>query len=127
MLPRVFELGFAGVDIFFALSGFILLTVHPALGTADGPFYWLGQVSFGLYLLHEPVISAVGKLPPESLALGGLAASPLREAIVFAVALAGAALTHRWIEEPGRRLPERLGLLQSRPAFRDGIRPAISS
>lgn len=62
---------------------------------------WLGQISFSIYLLHGPLLVLV-----ERLRLPG--GNPSRAAFLLLVLLPLSALTHRFIEQPGRRLPGRL-------------------
>ncbi|MBD0272012.1 MAG: acyltransferase [Acetobacteraceae bacterium] len=81
------------------------------------PLVWLGRVSFSIYLLHMPVLAALERLLPlHRLPLPPLGGALLRDAVALAAVLALSALAHRLVEEPGRRLPSRLGLLAPRPA-----------
>jgi peptidoglycan/LPS O-acetylase OafA/YrhL len=81
------------------------------------PLVWLGRVSFSIYLLHMPVLAVLERLlPPHELPLPPLGGALLRDAVALAVVLAASALAYRLVEEPGRRLPSRLGLLAPRPA-----------
>jgi peptidoglycan/LPS O-acetylase OafA/YrhL len=59
------------------------------------PFVWLGEVSFSIYLLHSFVI----QLAPAA-GMNGFA--------VVAVTLALAAVSHRFIEQPGIRIGKRI-------------------
>jgi peptidoglycan/LPS O-acetylase OafA/YrhL len=66
------------------------------------PFTRLGQVSYGLYLFHVPVIGALRRLAP-ALAEQPLALFPL----VFVASYGIAALSHRYVELPLLGLRER--------------------
>ncbi|GAA0590018.1 acyltransferase [Craurococcus roseus] len=80
------------------------------------PLVWLGRVSFSIYLLHMPVLAVLERLMPlHKLPLSPLGGALLRDAVALAVVLAASALAYRLVEEPGRRLPSRLGLLAPRP------------
>ena len=72
------------------------------------PLFWLGQVSFSLYMIHWPLMSRAAVLawlwsggPP------GLAVIGIWGVGVLAVGLALSALTYRFVEVPGRRLGAR--------------------
>jgi peptidoglycan/LPS O-acetylase OafA/YrhL len=72
------------------------------------PLFWLGQVSFSLYMVHLPLMSRTAALPwlwsgrPPGLAVIGVWGVG-----VLVMALALSALTYRFIEVPGRRLGAR--------------------
>jgi peptidoglycan/LPS O-acetylase OafA/YrhL len=78
-------------------------------------WFWLGQISFSLYLLH-PTVSALffALLPPAALAhdlglpLGHGLTALLWTILVLAILLALATLTWRLVEEPARRTGLRL-------------------
>lgn len=91
-------------------TALVLLFADPANRAgrmlARRPFVWLGLISFGLYLWHQPVLALAryvhfGPLPPLALSA----------AVLGAVGLA--AMSRRWIEEPvrSRRVLARPGLL----------------
>lgn len=66
-----------------------------------GWIVWLGRVSFSIYLLHAPLLVLLDRLH--------LPGGPAVEAAAMALLLLPAsALTYRFIEQPGRRLPGRL-------------------
>ncbi len=77
------------------------------------PLTGLGDISFGLYVLHFPILSALSKLPvfarmaPDPAAL-------LLTMLTLAVTLPLAALSYRWIERPGIALGQRLAILYRR-------------
>ena len=65
-----------------------------------GPIYWLGTVSYSIYLVHEPILQLVrGQIPP---GVHGLAALAL-DVAVWGGVLAVSALTYAGIERPARR------------------------
>lgn len=70
--------------------------LHPVL--SNRPLRYLGRISYPLYLWHWPLMFAFNRL-----GLGGAAWMGL--ALGLSVVLA--ALTHRWIEQPGRARSER--------------------
>jgi peptidoglycan/LPS O-acetylase OafA/YrhL len=60
----------------------------------------LGQLSYGLYLIHLPVATVVGVLVLELPTDGSLEAAALWLAVVISVSLVYAELTRRWMERP---------------------------
>ena len=72
--------------------------------------HWLGRLSFPIYLLHWPVMIALGSSIFVALArpAPGLAA-PVAIVAVIAVALAAAWLFERWCDQPAIRMARRLG------------------
>jgi peptidoglycan/LPS O-acetylase OafA/YrhL len=79
-------------------------TLQAFLGGALSAF--LGRVSFGLYLLHAPLIWSVGGLTYLPLAgmLGHWPAALLASILVTALSLGLSALFHRLVEQPAMRL-----------------------
>jgi peptidoglycan/LPS O-acetylase OafA/YrhL len=84
-----------------ATLALIAVVVYPAptrtarlLGTS--PLRWVGQRSYGIYLIHWPVIVFTAAAP------GQQPESPLRVAGQVALVLALAAASYRWIEQPVR-------------------------
>jgi peptidoglycan/LPS O-acetylase OafA/YrhL len=64
------------------------------------PIAWLGERSFGLYMVHMPVLQAVDTLwPPHGLSPTGLAVS---QTAIALLCLLAAELAYRLIEVPGR-------------------------
>lgn len=70
------------------------------------PLFWLGNISFSLYLLHYPVILATDKL--FQVETTPIFATALRPAFILAVSLVLSDLSYRLIETPGRRIPRLL-------------------
>ena len=86
------------------------------------PFYWLGELSYGTYLIHllilQPVAAAaIGEF---GLGLGAAGRFALTGAIVVPATYALAFLTYRLVELPG----QRLGKAVIRRATGGGIVPA---
>lgn len=79
-------------------------TLQRFLSSATSAF--LGRVSFGLYLLHMPLIWSVGGLAYFALSdlLTHWPAAVLASAAVILLSLAMAALFHQWVEQPSMRL-----------------------
>lgn len=76
---------------------------------AATPLYWLGQISFSLYLLHPTLTSlAFALVPPAMLPLGPVATPLAWSAILLAVLLGLSTLSWALVEEPPRRLGGRL-------------------
>ncbi len=94
----------------------LALTVAGAAGavllTAEGPWRhlfdqpllrWLGSRSFSLYLVHEPIVVAVGVL------LGDRPTLPWSLAVAIPVALVVAEVFFRLVERPSHRLSRWIG------------------
>jgi peptidoglycan/LPS O-acetylase OafA/YrhL len=99
------------VPLWAALLIFALAAERGRLSRALGapPLYWLGQISFSLYLLHPTLASlAFALLPPAALHLGPHATPVVWSAILLAVLLGLATVTWALVEEPARRLGGRL-------------------
>ena len=81
------------------------------LGNATSAF--LGRVSFGLYLLHAPLIWSIGGLAyfPLAALLDHWPAAVLASLAVILLSLVLAALFHRWIEQPSMRVSARAAAL----------------
>ena len=115
---------FGRVEPVPAISGLLIVALSLDAGPlarllSVAPLHWLGRVSFSIYLLHAPVISVLAKLPWGRLPT--LLIAPARGTLVLVVVLVGAAVTNRWIEEPGRRLPGRV------PSWRSLVRRHVGS
>lgn len=81
----------------------------------------LGQRSYAIYLLHQPVIGTVTVVGTTGLHLGPVPLFLFTSAVSIVLVAAGAELIHRWVELPaiayGRRLgTERKPLTPSEPA-----------
>jgi peptidoglycan/LPS O-acetylase OafA/YrhL len=74
---------------------------------------FLGRISFGVYLLHAPVLWSLGGLTflPLATRFGLLPAALTASLAVVAVACLAAALFHRLVERPAMRLAGRAGRL----------------
>jgi peptidoglycan/LPS O-acetylase OafA/YrhL len=62
---------------------------------------WLGRVSFSIYLLHAPLLNLVQRVP---LPGGHWSHLLMFVAVLFPLS----EITYRWIEQPGRRIPDLL-------------------
>lgn len=95
--PFIYHGGLVLASIFSAMA--VAALSHPASRLADlvgcGPLRWLGVRSYGLYLWHEPVI--VLTTPNANMGV-----EPLRAALQVLGAIAIAAFSWRFIEEPIR-------------------------
>jgi peptidoglycan/LPS O-acetylase OafA/YrhL len=60
---------------------------------------WLGRVSFSIYVLHAPLLTLLQRIP-----IPGGEWSHLM--LFLAILLPMSELTYRWIEQPGRRIPD---------------------
>jgi peptidoglycan/LPS O-acetylase OafA/YrhL len=80
------------------------------------PLVWLGQVSFSVYLIHLPMFTISNKLIPiDRFPFPPLVVSTVRDIVVTVGVLILSGFTYRFIETPGRRLPQKWGLLTPRP------------
>jgi peptidoglycan/LPS O-acetylase OafA/YrhL len=98
--PTAFGWGLTLVDV--ATLALIAVAVYPApTGTvwllSRGPLRWVGRRSYGIYLIHWPVIVFLARAPGEQ------PASPQRTMAMVALVLALSALSFRYVEEPIRR------------------------
>ncbi len=75
------------------------LPLGPGRVLATGPMQWLGDVSYGVYLWHWPLIVIV------PLALGGIERSPLLAVGILAASLLLAAVSQRLVEDRVRWHP----------------------
>ena len=85
------------------------------------PVHWLGERSFGIYMVHLLAIHALDILwPPHAL---GWTAFLAEQAAIVGLALLGAEFAYHWVEMPGRRLirtlvadwADRMGLSSTPP------------
>ena len=131
--------GHAGTGLALCLAGLVLLALPgtdvllvllsaalvpalaagqslPARVLAAAPAYWLGTVSYSLYLVHYPVQWAFGPAVRAGLdRLGAPKPGILLSVLLIGMSLALAALAYAWIERPGRDLSR---LVASRLRFR---------
>jgi peptidoglycan/LPS O-acetylase OafA/YrhL len=94
-----FSYGLTAVQL--ATLVLIAVAVYPAPTRtgrllAASPMRWVGQRSYGIYLIHWPVIVFTAAAPGEQ------PESPLKVAAQVALVLGLAALSYRWIEQPVR-------------------------
>ncbi len=76
------------------------------------PIVFVGEISFSLYLIHQPILSLGKRLDP---ILAGHSASVLLLPCLGCIVLALSILTYRCIEQPGRGIP---GIIARRRAAR---------
>jgi len=94
-----FRSGLTAVQL--ATLALIAVVVYPAPTRtarllAASPMRWVGQRSYGIYLIHWPVIVFTATAPGEQ------PESPLKVAAQVALVLGLAAASYRWIEQPVR-------------------------
>jgi len=58
---------------------------------------WLGDISFGIYLLHIPTIDWVTKFVPSD------APQPVAFAVILVVTLIASTFLHKFLEKPERQ------------------------
>ena len=97
-------------DFIWGAGAVILLVMTIGSPRADRllsvpPCVWLGRVSYSLYLIHVPLLAAAIHLAHGWLPL------PLTVVCVIPLALAGAGLMHRLVEQPSIQLGRHLGAL----------------
>ncbi|HLT68845.1 MAG TPA: acyltransferase family protein [Acidimicrobiales bacterium] len=95
-----FEGGLTAAQL--ATLAIVAAVVYPAPSRAARllsvrPLRWVGERSYGIYLLHWPVIVLTSRAPGEQ------PETPLRVAGQLAATLALAAASHRYLEAPVRR------------------------
>lgn len=98
--PTAFGLDFALVQV--ATLGIIAATVFPAptlVGQALSarPLQWIGRRSYGIYLIHWPVIVFTARAPGQQPAPTAVVAAQVAGTVALA------AISYRWIEQPVRR------------------------
>ena len=114
----VFKTQDAGVAIATTGTAVLIATVRiPRVA----PIAWLGAISYSLYLLHVPIgyrlMHMIKRLSD------GEVVPTLLITAALAVSIAGAALLHRYVEQPSLRLAARIGYRATRSEVRD---PATS-
>jgi peptidoglycan/LPS O-acetylase OafA/YrhL len=104
-------LALPGTDVLLVLLSTALVAALaagqslPARALAAAPAYWLGTVSYSLYLVHYPVRWAFGPAVRAVLdRLGAPKPGALASVLLIGISLALAALAYAWIERPGRDL-----------------------
>lgn len=116
-------LALPGTDVLLVLLSAALVAALaagqslPARVLAAAPAYWLGTVSYSLYLVHYPVRWAFGPAVRAGLdRLGAPKPGALASVLLIGISLALAALAYAWIERPGRDLSRlAAGRLRFRP------------
>lgn len=106
-----------------ALLAVLLVVASPGLGAALSvtPLRWLGTRSFSLYLVHEPMIVALGRVIGEPPVAGSVLF------ITIPVALLMAEVFFRVVERPSHLLARRIGRTisaRTRPAARPDPAPS---
>ena len=91
----------AGMPVAFFLCA--LVEIGPFKALAWRPLRWLGDISYGVYVLHWPILMTIAKLWPVSSWLEGLGVF----AIVVAAVIASATISYRFLERPAQRLINR--------------------
>lgn len=95
-IPYVKYVGWVGYGMVFV---FCLYSARAGRLLHCRPLLFLGQVSYGLYLLHTPLIQLLEpRLPPE-----------WRAVVILACSVLAGWLLHRWVEVPCIALGRRLG------------------
>jgi peptidoglycan/LPS O-acetylase OafA/YrhL len=100
-LARLFDMGGCDLNVFWAPFKW-------------KPIYWLGEISFSLYLIHQPLLS-IGKRADPFLATRHLSWLLLPSFAFIVVGLS--CLTYVTIEKPARRIPTYLSTRKRRNAL----------
>lgn len=112
-------LGTSQLRAALVVAGVMLAPVlQQFLATALSGF--LGRISFGLYLLHAPLIWSFGGLTylPLRPLLGPVTAATCASVIVAALAIGAAWLFHHAVEQPSMKVSARIATLASRQTSR---------
>ena len=91
----------AGMPVAFFLCALVGLGPFKAL--AWRPLRWLGDISYGVYILHWPVLMTIVKVWPVSSRLEALG----EFVIVTAAVIASATISYRLLERPAQQLINR--------------------
>ena len=97
------ELAIALVILYVAIGGQGALTSV----LSWRPLAGIGRISYGLYLWHYPIFGVMQKVLKGRVDPANLVTVTLAIMLVFAVTLAVALASYRWIEEPALRLKRR--------------------
>ena len=114
-------------DLLWAVAGagagllVVLTMVWPAAQRPleTRPMQWLGRMSFSLYLVHAPILASLSYLL-------GAERWWLALLIGVPVSVAGAAVFHRLVEQPGQELAGKAGMIGAALAERLAQRRAAS-
>jgi peptidoglycan/LPS O-acetylase OafA/YrhL len=120
MVTWVGAASFPETSKIFVIAGYPLVTVGSAmlflsfLGARvdNGKLVYLGKISYGLYVYHVLALTIARSFLGGTGTLRGAAAYT---AVGFALTVAFAALSYRWLEAPALRLKERFTYVPSRP------------
>lgn len=101
-------LGVVGVCLFLGFYGL-------PLGSKRGVFVYLGRISYGLYVFHLFVLQACEAMLRRS-HLHGVTYAMVQLSMAFAITVAVAALSYRFLETPFLKLKSRFTFVHSRDA-----------